>query len=385
MRKHVASARFWAAVLLVSVLSARADGTEVKGTVTNGSRENQPVAGCEVRLLRFSRTTFQETTLDSTVTNRRGQFRFRRVHPDSSAVFLVTASHHGVDYFGDMFHVLRPDTTVDLTVTVYDTTHQEPPLHVQMHHVFVEPDTEDFLFREVLVLHTPGNRTFLAPDTGRTFVLSLPPGAYAFQVESGLDLSQVRQAGHVLLSTQPLLPGAHQVAYSYRLVREKGKTLYQRPIDYPTSVFSFFVSDLSTNVTSEVLAREENFAIRGREYIRLAAGNLNPGTVVEVTLSRGGLLSSPTLRWLVPLVVALFVAVVLILFVRYPRVKQTQKEAADPRARRREELLYQIAELDEAYEAGKIPEEDYKTRRQKLKDEVVQLTRELRSSGNSPD
>ena len=376
---------FAALVSVASVLALEARGAVVTGTVTNGSRDDQPVVRCPVRLLKFSRSTFAQVTVDSGYTNRRGRFRFRRVAVDSSSVFLVTASHEGVEYFGEIFHVLRPDTTVELAITVYDTTHAEPQVHVQMHHVFVEPDTEDYLVREVLVFHTMGNRTYISPDTGRTFLLSLPPGAYSFQVEAGIDLSQARQMGHVLLSTQPLLPGAHQVAYAYRIMREKGETVYRRPIDYPTATFSFFVSDLSIKVSSPILRREQNFAIRGREYVRLAGSDLNPGTVVEVHLSRAGLLANPTLRWAVPLALAVAVALVLLVLVRYPRVKRSQKEGADPRVRRREELLYEIAELDEAFEAGEIPEERYKARRQKLKDEVVRLTRELRSGGDSSD
>jgi len=368
-------------VVALAVFPALLHGAEIRGRVVNGSQENQPLPDCSVSLLRFSRATLERSVQDSVRSDRGGEFRLRNVAADSAAVFVVSAAYLGVEYFSELFHVLDPDTTIRLTVTVFDTARRTPPLHVQMHHIFAERDTADYLIREVLVLHAVGNRTFVPPVGGHTVALSIPAEAYAFQVEGGLDVHSLHQRGHALYSDQPVPPGPHQLAYRYRLPLRGGKLYFRRPVDYPTAIVSFFSPDLSAKIESSLLARAEPLPLRGRQYARLAAENLSPGTMLEVTISRTGLLTTKTSRWVLTLFLVLIAGVLALLFVllvRYPKVKESQKREADPLVLRREQLLNEIAALDEAHDSGTIAEHEYQAKRKQLKEEVVRLTAQLR-------
>ncbi|MDZ7374121.1 MAG: hypothetical protein ONB23_09145 [candidate division KSB1 bacterium] len=365
-------------VLLLQPFLLQAAG--ISGRVVNGTHDGRPVPGCPLYLLRFSRPDLGQTVLDSTRSDQQGQFRFARLTPDSGAVFVASARYLGVEYFSPLFQVLRPDTLLDLTVVVFDTTQEVPVLHVQMHHVFAERDTADYFVREVLAFHAVGNRTFVAGQAGHTLALSLPPQAYAFHAESGFDTRSLHIKGHTLLSDRPIAPGAHQLAYQYRLPLERGRFRFQRPIDYPTAIFSFFYLDPSLRAESAVLKATAPLVVRGRQYGRLVGENLKPGTEVDVALARRSLLRARALRWGVPLLLAVVLAGVSLLLFRYPKIKEAQKKEADPGVQRREQLLYEIAALDEAFEAGQLPEEEYTAKRKQLKDEVVRLTEQLRSS-----
>ncbi len=372
--------------LLVLTLLASpqwASGAVIQGSVQNGSREMQPVSRCTVRLLWFSRHTFQQKLIDSTVTSRSGRFRFTHVKPDSHAVYVAMAEYLGLPYFSDIAHVLRADTTVTLTVTAYDTTSEPPILSVQMHHVFADRDTSDMHFREVLVITSNSQKTYIGQNTGghyrKTLAFSIPAGAYAFRTEMGLDMNHLAQEGNTIYDVQPLAPGTKRVSYSYRLPIDNGTVKYARTIDYSTQVFSFFVSDPSLKIESAELTETEPLAIRGRQYQRWEAENLSPGTIVSVTLRSSGSLVGKSGPWLAALGI-LVLAVVVVGALARARRRQPTAAATDPRLQQHEALMHEIAALDDAYEEGKIPEEEYKSKRKALKDQLVKLTNDLMSS-----
>ena len=379
MRKTLASL----AVAVLLVTGGVASGAVIKGKVQNGSRDLKPIPRCTVRLLWFSRHTFQQRLIDSTVTSRTGSFRFAHVKPDSHAVYVATAEYLGLPYFSDIAHVFRPDTTVELTVTAYDTTSEPPILSVQMHHVFVDRDTNDVHLREVLVITSNSSKTYIGQPVGdhyrKTLAFSIPPGAYAFQAEMGLDMNHMTQEGNTLYDVQPLVPGTKRVSYSYRLPIDKGTVNYARTIDYTTNVFSFFVSDPTMKVESAQLAEAEPFAIRGRQYQRWEASNLPPGTVVTVALHAEGSLVGSSGPWLAALGI-LVLAVVAVGVLARTRRRSDSVTSADPRLKEHEALMHEIAALDDAYEDGKIPEAEYKAKRKALKDKLVKLTNDLMSS-----
>ncbi|NOZ55571.1 MAG: carboxypeptidase regulatory-like domain-containing protein [Calditrichaeota bacterium] len=371
------------AALFLLVGSFSASGAVIQGTVQNGSRKMQPIPKCTVRLLWFSRHTFQQKLIDSTVTSRSGRFRFSHIKPDSHAVYVATAEYLGLPYFSDIAHILRPDTTVTLTVTAYDTTSEPPIISVQMHHVFADRDTSDMHFREVLVITSNSQKTYIGQSAGghyrKTLAFSIPSGAYAFQAEMGLDMNHMAQEGNTVYDVQPLAPGTKRVSYSYRLPLDNGTVTYARTIDYSTNVFSFFVSDPSVKVESSELAETEPLAIRGREYQRWEADNLSPGTVVTVTLRTGGSLVGKSGPWLAALGI-LVLAVVVVGALARARRRTAPATETDPRLKQHESLMHEIAALDDAYEEGKIPEDEYKTKRKALKEQLVKLTNDLMSS-----
>ncbi len=141
-----------------------------------------PVGGARVVLHRVAEAA--QGPVDSMVTGPDGRFRFSLV-PDTSALHLVSARHHGIEYFSTPLDKLVTDQAV-LTVVVNDTA-SSTPVVISARHVVI-PRAGDDGTREVLdlvLLANAGIRTRVAPDSlGASWTGPLPPRS------EGLELGE---------------------------------------------------------------------------------------------------------------------------------------------------------------------------------------------------
>src|SRR5690606_16162042 len=99
----------------------------------------RPAAGADVLLPRTGR--HRQAPLDSLRPDRLG--RFRSPFPaDTTALYLLTSRHHGVQYFSDPVHTNpeRPDTGIVLAV--HDTA-SSAPLTLEARHIVISAPEVD--------------------------------------------------------------------------------------------------------------------------------------------------------------------------------------------------------------------------------------------------
>ena len=137
--------------------------------------DSTPVPGARVVLHQVGRAL--QGPLDSTRTDRRGRFRFA-FRPDTSALYLLSARHAGIEYFSPPVHTNpeRPDTAI--RVIVYDTS-STAPVSLEARHLVVTRPGEDGSrsVLDLMVLLNGGQRTRVAPDSaGASWGGLLPRG-----------------------------------------------------------------------------------------------------------------------------------------------------------------------------------------------------------------
>ena len=115
----------------------------------------------------------------------------------------------------------------------------------------------------------------------------------------------------------------------------------------------------------------EPLDIGGQTYGHLSGEGLAAGNALAINISSPSSAGGPGLYWLVPLVIVVAAAVFTPLYlVRRRRLRPVPAGGA---ADRRQQLLNEIAELDDSFEAGQINEEAYHARRDAMKAELRAL------------
>ncbi len=224
--------------------------------------------------------------LDSTVTDSRGRFRIR-FRADSSALYLLSARHGGVEYFSTPVHTnpARPDTAIRLLV--YDTS-STAPVTIAARHIVVPRPGEDGSrsVLDLLVLRNAGSVARVAGDSSRpSWSGALPTGSAGFQLgESDLSPDAVTRQGDSVLVFAPIAPGEKQLTLTYVIPR--GRESVDLPIgsDSPLNVL---LEEGAAKVSGGALTLADSQQIEGRWFHRWS-GRVAGGQSVHLSLPRLG-------------------------------------------------------------------------------------------------
>jgi hypothetical protein len=96
------------------------------------------------------------------------------------------------------------------------------------------------------------------------------------------------------VDTQPVLPGAHQIAYTYRIAYAEGGMEIKKALPYPTQKLRVLVPNVGLDLRTDRLTAAGTVDIAGRPFQVLAADNLQANQ--NVTLDALGFPISPTAR-----------------------------------------------------------------------------------------
>jgi hypothetical protein len=288
-------------VVLTGLLSASipAAAQDLTGRVI--LRDSIPVAGAPVQLHRV--TADSGSVIDSTTTDRSGQFRFSvSGREDEGTVFLMSARHDGVVYWSPPVHGGDlADEPVSLDVLVYDSLVVRKPvadLTVSLRHVVVTPGSSGLQVDEIVDVEGRRGRTLVSePESIPLWnaplardALGLTPGA-AGVVPGDLVLSN-GQAGF----RGVLPPSGTRVAVSYVLPSHD----YVLDIGHPTRRLDILVRVVPG---VEVEARGVSEAPVGEgmdaSVRRFTASDLAVGTTVILTAAMSERGRGAAFVWLV--------------------------------------------------------------------------------------
>lgn len=265
--------------------------------------DSTAVAGSRVVLHQVGRVL--QGPLDSTGTDRRGRFRFS-FRPDTSAVYLVSVRHSGIEYFSPPVHTNpeRPDTAI--RVIVYDTS-SAAPVSLEARHLVLTRPGEDGSRNvlDLIVLLNGGRRTRVAPDSaGASWGGLLPGGTIGLELgESDVSPEAVTRRGDSLLVSAPLAPGEKQITVQYAV--PAGRRDLQLRFTEPVSMVNVLAEENTVVVSGGSLALADSQVLQGRSFRRWT-GVVPVGGTLRVALPGRG----PGPDWVLP---SLVVAVVLVL------------------------------------------------------------------------
>lgn len=379
-------------LMLTAIGTASAAGTEtITGTVVNGTAK-APIPNGLVVTLQGVGASHQSTFTQTATVGRDGRFSFANVPADSNVSYVVTTEYAGVPYVSAVPKANGQSTT-PVELKIYEPTTSDSAIRVESASWLLgalDAEKQQTTILVLLTVNNTGDRVYVGDRRGdpgaavpgvlpRTLRIALPQGASDFQLQMGLDSSTLLPIANGYVDTRPVLPGQHQLAYTYRLGYAEGVAEIRVDLPYPTGKLRFLAPDVGLEFRSDRLGDGGTTPIEGQTYRILTADQLKPGTTVTVDVV--GLPGVPTNR-LDPTDVQIVGLVLIgsaIILAVYLGLRPGRDGQSDPLAERRA-LLASIAQLDDRFAAGQLSAERYQAERARQKRQLIDLLMRGRAS-----
>jgi hypothetical protein len=383
-----------------SFATAQAQGPGViEGEVTNGTAGSAAVGAMLPVFLHVYDGGVEVDTLE-TATDADGRFLFDGLATDPELEYWPEVLYLGVPYStAEPIQFDGEQLTLSTTVDIYETTDDDGTVRLDSVHMIAESFGEVLRISEIHLFGNTGDRTYVggSDDQGTTVFIPLPEEAVGLAFdEQGAEERFIEVPGG-LMDTGPVPPGTETslAFFSYHLMVTGEEIPVERTFAYPVTVLNILVAQPGLALSSEQLQSRGPQSFQGREYEfygtqGLAAGAplmlefmplaeapvatgdseapASSGPVVRGASSRG---SQGLLLWIGFGLAALAVigAVVYPLFSQpgASEPESTLDLSSDPKARR---LVVELADLNDAFEAGEIDEASYERQRT---DKVAEL------------
>ncbi len=317
-----------------------------------------------------------------------GTFLFTDVAFDEQLQYAVMATYDGVTYFSETTAVDLTSMQVALEVSVYESTSDLAGVQVDQIHVLFNFAEDGLETKEIYILSNSGKRTVkdvykLEGDKSATFKFPLPSGAdFIFFKPDDQDRFVKFDGGFA--DTYPILPGTRsaQIMVNYLLpFSEKGTYSYTAPLNI-ARMNLLIEQDANVSLQGRGLAGPEQMALQdGKSYLIYSYSDLSAGQTVEVSFtgqvnSEDKMVKEST----IPLASgAAFLGIAMVGFGvwwwRRPGNDQGEDDETEvqPGGATLDELIAEIARLDEEYEQGNLSSEEHQLQRQ----ESVQRAKRL--------
>lgn len=368
------------------VLAAEPDSGIIEGHIINRTEGGSSVADQEITLKTYLNEA--EVDLTATKTDASGQFVFDSLSTESGYSYLVTLTYQEAEYYGEQLYFDEGETTKSVEVTVYDATTSDEAIKLVLAHTIIHVEQGTLHVEEYFLFINETDRTYIgskevnADGTKETLRFFLPEEATELQPGYGLMDCCIYDSEGGFIDTMPVLPGNKEVLYSYRVDYKSGAYTFSRNVNYPMAGYALLIDGEGIGVDSNQLVAEEPMDIEGMRFNYFSGSDITSSEVIVAHLSGLPEANNPgTIIW-----IALVIAVLLggFGFIYLMRKKRLQPVSpADGLDQRRQRLLVELAQLDDDFGDGKIPEEDYRKLRAVRKAQLIELMQRSKEEGGN--
>jgi hypothetical protein len=370
--------------LATPVLAAESDGV-ISGQVINGTEDGGSVADLDITL--ETHLGDAEPIVTNSKTDAEGRFIFEGLNTDPVYGYHAKIEYQQAEYDGGHIAFAEGETAKTAEVWIYDSTTSAEAIIVAMAHTVIYVSEESLQVTEYFMFINQGDRTYIGSvevttdGQKETIRLPLPSDATEIQLGSQLMDCCIVAGEDCIIDTMPVLPGYKEMAYSYQVSHSSSEYTIARTMDYPTNSYELLVQGSGVTVSSEQMEAQEPLTIEGATYEYLSAVGLVPGDTLAIQLT--GLPRDESQQVLLWVMGALLVLGSV--FGYTMRRRKTQPAGATSPERQKQQLLADIARLDDDYEAGRITEESYRQQRVGKKGRLTKLMQGPRGQGGSRD
>lgn len=328
-----------------------------------------------------------------------GQPSFAPVGPDGTFSFeadpakshLVGLFYEGVAYS----RVVEAGTTDPVELKIYETTDDSSVVKITSDSMTVLQNTEEgqgnvLEVLQLLRYRNDSDRAFIGSESDQASPEPGPSGEPAEQPrqvlklpvpESAYDLAPADAANSAglatsgegrLVTTSALPPGEASVAYLFKVKVPRTGWQLRREVYHPTDHADLLVGKRLVLTAAPGFEFQESKTLGGESYNRYRSGELNPGSVIEADIGfpdegTGGVWIGFA-AGIAVLALALGLATVRMRRRRAAKAAAVKPSEPAPRAERptREQLIEQVAQLDEVFESGGLDKTEYESRRGEL-------------------
>ncbi|MFC1988349.1 hypothetical protein ACFLVJ_00730 [Chloroflexota bacterium] len=366
--------------LPVPVLAAEPNVGAIEGQIVNGTADGSSVADQDITLKIY--LNGDETEPASSVTDAEGQFTFNSLSIESEYSYEVSLFYQEAEYLTSTFSFSENQTTRAVNITVYDSTADNSDITVAMAHTIINATEDGIDVTEYYSFVNNSDLTYIGSevinDDGakKTLSFSLPVGITSFQPTMGLMDCCIFSIENGFTDTMAVMPGMKDISFSYTI--DTGSAEYTLPLKLNYPVFSYdLVVQGAEAVNASQLTAEEPFLIENVQYSHYSGDNLPANKILTIGL--GGLpvgTNQGNVIWIVAAVTLLGGGFSLVYLMKKRNIQMVSIEDSPEQVRQR--LLFQLAQLDDDFESGKIGEEDYKRARAEGKIQLVELMQKVR-------
>jgi len=374
--------------------SPTGDGV-IQGRVVQGTADGPTdFEGLDVIVLPF---VGEQLLTPITVTAQAdGAFEVTDLPTDEDRSYGLQVEYKGVRYFYPELITFGDRKTATPEVKVYETTGDDSAIHVERHHLIIDFAEGRMRVAELYIFRNAGDRTFVGD--GETLRLPLPAEAEGVRFDDPRMQNSTRLQGNVVVDTLPVLPGTRQVLLSYVVPYQGTSATFEKEIAYPTANVNVLIADVGVKVSADGFTQEEPVTTQdSTRFLNYTRSEVAAGSQMVLKFSNlpraGGARTTVTpdhsarLRWL-----GVGLAVLAAAFgIAYPALRsrllfgESASEDVVLLRRRRQILLEEIADLDDAFEAGEVQEGEYRRTRAALKAELIEIMRQMREFEGESD
>ncbi|HID53241.1 MAG TPA: hypothetical protein EYP41_14565 [Anaerolineae bacterium] len=359
----------------------------ISGQVTNGSTD-EPVTAGTVTLRAFT-FDLEEMLNETTELDEDGRYSFTVTDVDPDWVYLVSAENDDLTFNSSAAQIERSDPELDLPVTVYNKTTDPSVIDVEQIHLVINFGEDTVQVSELYVFNNNDTAVFVG-ETGNTedgtVEMFLPAGAENIDFRRALGsfdnfvaATEVVATGTGWADTVAVRPGSGSsvLLVSYELPYDDN-LLLAHPLGYPVKQASAILPDVGITIKGDGWIAQDTRPSEFGDILSYlnsdmtAAGALNlelDGRPRQVAVGEQGgsfLVRDNQTELIVGVVSLLIVLAIAAWFVHKWRNPEPQLADSDA-------LIYAIAELDDAYDAGEIKENEYQQKRNSLKAELESI------------
>jgi hypothetical protein len=367
-----------AAAAAGSMVGAQAPAAvSVSGNIVNGTAGATVPGGLTVTGTEVDAGVTKQVATKKASVGAGGAFRIEGFPGQTGDHFVVGTDYRGVTYSAEA----TPGSPA--TLKIYETTTDATVLSIPATTLTVIIGKQgNYNVLQLLTAHNSSDRSYVgspnpaAPGPPATLELPIPAGATAFSPVQGLANGLTAAPDGLVASTDPVQPGNTDVSYIYNIAVPRSGWGMSLPVIYATSKFDLLV-DPGLTLSGPGLTFRKSVTINKKDYRDYEGAGLAPGTTLNATIAPASSTSVTLylgLGALLVLVVASAVGVPRLLRKRRRQEAEPGEAGAPKATAEREELIEEIAALDEAHAAGGVEEDDYAAQRAELKNRLLALT-----------
>ncbi|MCP4416506.1 MAG: hypothetical protein GY805_07785 [Chloroflexi bacterium] len=373
------------------------DEATISGIITNGTTSGNVPEGSEVTLHAYNSSYTRAETFVATVSPN-GRFQFSISNKPADWVYMVSITYQDLEYSSNIGS-LSNSQTLNLPITVYEPTQDATEISIDRLHISLTAVGNDIQISELYTFNNDATAVFTGSsgnsDDG-TIALNLPNGANNPTFERGLGsnggyfptIDFFQQDGR-WYDTVALRPGPNSLILlvTYRLPAAEHLTL-TRELPYQTNSIIVALPDNGTIFASDGW-QQQSTQSAGENGIILsyARNDFQPGSSLSLAFAGADMLrgngrspinTSPSATdWIISLGILLFVTATAVRLLRrranpaaaaqLAPVGSPSQIAIEAEPDERWQLLFSLANLDNAYKNGKLSKDEYQNQRQEMK------------------
>lgn len=364
----------------------------VTGNVVNGTTQTSLAADTQVTLTAFDEN-FQPTLTLTTTLDADGNYQFELTDVLPEWAYLATVHYAAVNFGSESGQLSRAAPTLALPITVYEPSSDASQVTIDQLHIILEFSDGLVQVNELYQFSQNDLTVFVGSQgdvTQGTVQISLPAGVTAptfsrsfGSLDSFFPATDLIQTANGWADVVPLRPGLGTLSLlvRYNLPYDDSLDLSHN-LQYNSGGVNLVMPDVGVSLANEAeWVNQGAQVISEGAFVSFTRGPIPAGEALTISLSgqpdeqtssnsNSTLIRNQNQELLIGGVALAFsLAGAVYLWQRWQQVADETAEGDSGR----DELLQAIADLDDAFAAGEIAEEEYGRQRQGLKAQLAEI------------